>query len=83
DRSDRSDGSTMIEALHRAVRLWSANRTAELQAHLAETYGANEAFWQVAQAISEVLPDGDKEKQALQGLLYGRRSYNQQQMGLI
>lgn len=65
----------MIEALHRAVALWAANRTAELQEHLAETYGANEVFWQVAQAISEVLPDGDKEKQALQGLLYGRRSH--------
>jgi hypothetical protein len=29
----------------------------------------------VAQAISEVLPPGDKEKQMLQGFLYGRKSY--------
>ncbi len=35
----------------------------------------NDAFWQVAQAISEVLPEGDKEKQMLQGFLYGKESY--------
>jgi len=64
--------TTMVDALHRAVALWERNRTKELAEHLAETYGGNEVFWQVAQAISEVLPDGDKEKQALQGLLYGR-----------
>jgi hypothetical protein len=29
----------------------------------------------VAQAISDVLPDGDKDKQMLQGFLYGRESY--------
>jgi len=65
----------MIDALHRAVALWEKNRQSELQEHLAETYGNNEAFWQVAQAISEVLPDGDKEKQSLQGLLYSRKTY--------
>jgi adenine-specific DNA methylase len=69
--------TTMVDALHRAVALWERNRTKELAEHLAETYGGNEVFWQVAQAISEVLPDGDKEKQALQGLLYGRKSYGQ------
>lgn len=36
----------------------------------------NNAFWQVAQAISEVLPEGDKEKQMLQGFLYGRDGYS-------
>ncbi|MCS7063070.1 MAG: hypothetical protein NZM04_03320, partial [Methylacidiphilales bacterium] len=75
DAADRLGGSTMVAALHKAVALWNANRVAELKEHLAETYGGNEAFWQVAQAISEVLPDGDKEKQALQGLLYGRGNY--------
>jgi len=38
-------------------------------------YGQTEVFWQVAQAISEVLPRGDKEKQLLQGFLYGKQSY--------
>ncbi|MDH7481131.1 MAG: DUF1156 domain-containing protein [Armatimonadota bacterium] len=66
---------TMIDALHRALHLYDKNDQKRLAEHLAETYGGNEAFWQVAQAISDVLPDGDKEKQLLQGLLYGRRSY--------
>jgi len=41
-------------------------------------------------AISEVLPEGDKEKQMLQGFLYGRESYEKEgskvskyQMGLF
>jgi diaminopimelate decarboxylase len=38
-------------------------------------YGQKEVFWQVAQAISEILPHGDKEKQLLQGFLYGKQSY--------
>jgi hypothetical protein len=29
----------------------------------------NPALWLVAQAVSEILPDGDKEKQLMQGLL--------------
>ena len=29
----------------------------------------NQSLWLVAQAISEILPDGEKEKQLMQGLL--------------
>jgi len=32
-------------------------------------HGNNHSLWLVAQAISEILPDGDKEKQLMQGLL--------------
>jgi hypothetical protein len=64
----------MIDALHYAVWLWDQNERKRLQDHLSATYGSSETFWQVAQAIAEVLPEGDKEKQLLQGLLYGRRS---------
>jgi len=39
-----------------------------------KTYGSEEIFWQVAQAIAEVLPEGDEEKRLLQGLLHGWRS---------
>jgi gamma-glutamyl:cysteine ligase YbdK (ATP-grasp superfamily) len=38
-------------------------------------YGGRDIFWQVAQAISEVLPEGNKERQLLQGFLDGRREY--------
>jgi len=65
---------TMIDTLHYALWLWHENDQKKLREHLAMTYGKSETFWQVAQAIAEVLPDGDKEKQLLQGLLYGRRS---------
>jgi len=70
---------TMIDALHYALWLWHENDQKKLQEHLTMTYVGNETFWQVAQAISEVLPDGDKEKQLLQGLLYGRSGYQKQQ----
>ncbi len=69
---------TLIDALHYAVWLWEQNEPKRLKEHLGLTYGDNEIFWQVAQAIAEVLPDGDKEKQLLQGLLYGRKSYQKQ-----
>ncbi len=65
----------MIDALHRAVAFWERNEQKKLNEHLSQTYGGNEAFWQVAQAIAEVLPEGDKERQLVQGLLYGRKRY--------
>jgi SAM-dependent methyltransferase len=71
----RTDFRTMVDALHQAAALWAENRIAELEEHLAATYGENEAFWQVVQAISDVLPEGDRERQMLQGLLYGRHHY--------
>ena len=44
--------------------------TGGLSGHLAcSGHARNEKLWTVAQAISEVLPDGDKEKQLLQDLL--------------
>ncbi|MDZ7295830.1 MAG: DUF559 domain-containing protein, partial [candidate division KSB1 bacterium] len=80
----QTEFATMVDALQRACILWEKNRQKELHDHLAINYGANEVFWQVAQAISEVLPEGDREKQALQGLLYGRKSYRlDQQRGLF
>jgi len=65
---------TMIDALHYAVWLWDQNERKRLLDHLLKTYGSDEIFWQVAQAIAEVLPEGDEEKRLLQGLLYGWRS---------
>jgi adenine-specific DNA methylase len=65
---------TMIDALHYAVWLWDQNERKRLLDHLLKTYGSDELFWQVAQAIAEVLPEGDEEKRLLQGLLHGWRS---------
>jgi adenine-specific DNA methylase len=88
-RSEKFTGetkfATIIDALHYALWLWERNAQKRLQEHLAATYGGSETFWQVAQAIAEILPEGDKEKQLLQGLLYGRRSLQKdtQQRGLF
>jgi hypothetical protein len=66
----------MIDVLHRCLLLWEKSDRKAIGELLMQTgYGGKDAFWQVAQAISDVLPEGDKERQLLQGFLYGRREY--------
>jgi len=68
--------TSMIDVLHHIVILWERGEKEKIQEILNETgYAANEIFWQTAQAISEILPQGDKEKQLLQGFLYGKEIY--------
>ncbi len=70
--------STMIDVLHACLLCWERNERHKIAQILEETGNANNnAFWQVAQAIAEVLPEGDKEKQMLQGFLYGKETYRQ------
>ncbi|MCH8851579.1 MAG: hypothetical protein IID41_02890 [Planctomycetes bacterium] len=69
------DGSpaTLIDTLHRCCAFRDKGDTGGLSEYLARSgHGRNEKLWTVAQAVSEVLPDGDKEKQLLQGLLNQR-----------
>ncbi len=63
---------TMIDALHYALRLWSERNYEALQNHLAQTYGSRDSFWRYAQSLADILPEGDKERQWLQGLLVWR-----------
>ncbi len=66
----------MIDVLHRALVYWERGETAAIKELLKETgMGENPSFWQAAQALSELLPEGDKEKQMLQGLLYSRNGF--------
>jgi len=66
----------MIDVLHRCLLLWQrSDRKAIGELLMTTGYGGKDIFWQVAQAISEVLPEGDKERQLLQGFLYGRQQY--------
>lgn len=68
--------NSMIDALHASLLYWEQNNRKEISELLEGTGNLNNnAFWQVAQAISEVLPEGDKEKQMIQGFLYGKESY--------
>lgn len=68
--------TSMIDVLHYVLILWEKGQREKIEEVLSETgYLGNEVFWQTAQAISEVLPEGDKEKQMLQGFLYGKETY--------
>jgi adenine-specific DNA methylase len=68
--------TSMIDVLHHVVILWERGEKEKIKEILNETgYAGNEIFWQTAQAISEILPQGDKEKQLLQGFLYGKEVY--------
>jgi len=68
--------TSMIDVLHHVVVLWERGNKERIKEILEETgYAGNEIFWQTAQAISEILPQGDKEKQLLQGFLYGKEVY--------
>jgi len=67
---------SMIDVLHACLLHWEGSNRKAISGILEETGNLNNnAFWQVAQAISEVLPEGDKEKQMLQGFLYGKTTY--------
>src|SRR5262249_57666858 len=51
----------------------SSDLTAGMAQFLARSgHAKNNNLWAVAQAVSEILPDGNKEKQLMQGLLNQR-----------
>jgi len=63
----------LIDVLHQILLLWSKGRREEMKRVLKETgYGENDAFYRVAQAISETLPNDSKEKKLLDGFLSGK-----------
>jgi adenine-specific DNA methylase len=71
--------TSMIDVLHYVLILWEKGEREKIKEVLSETgYAQNEVFWQTAQALSEILPEGDKEKQLLQGFLYGRVEYTRE-----
>ncbi|MCG0276508.1 MAG: DUF1156 domain-containing protein [Thermosediminibacteraceae bacterium] len=73
---EKSQFNNIVDILHACLLLWEKNQRQKITELLTATGQLyNDTFWQVAQALSEVLPPGDKEKQMLQGFLYGRKSY--------
>jgi adenine-specific DNA methylase len=67
------DASELIDVLHRVLLLWEMGKREELVQVLASSgYGGSEAFYRVAQAVSETLPIESKEKKLLDGFLAGR-----------
>jgi len=68
--------TSMTDVLHRVLISWERGEREKIKEILHETgYARNEIFWQTAQALSEILPEGDKERQLLQGFLYGKETY--------
>jgi len=68
------EGSTeLIDVLHRVLLLWKKGKSDEVTQVLRESgYGKSDVFYRVAQAISESLTTGSKEKKLLEGFLSGK-----------
>lgn len=67
------DTHELIDVLHKTLLLWESSKRDELLQLLSDSgFGKNDAFYRVAQAISETLPNENKEKKLLDGFLAGR-----------
>lgn len=63
----------LIDVLHSVLLLWENSKRDEMVELLKNSgYGKSEAFYRVAQAISETLPNESKEKKLLDGFLAGK-----------
>jgi adenine-specific DNA methylase len=70
---DLDDPRDMIDVLHKSLLLWEKGQRGEMVKALSDRgFGRSEAFYRVAQAISETLPLESKEKKLLDGFLAGR-----------
>src|SRR5262249_5547011 len=70
DPNADSSPASLIDVLQRLCVFREKGDTTGMAEFLARSGQAkNPALWLVAQAVSEILPDGDKEKQLMQGLL--------------
>jgi adenine-specific DNA methylase len=64
------NATELIDVLHYSLLLWEKSKRNEIIQLLTNTgYGKSEAFYRVAQAISETLPNESKEKKLLDGFL--------------
>jgi hypothetical protein len=65
--------ASVVDVLHRLCALREKGDSIVMGEFLSRSGQTNnQSLWTVAQAMSEILPDGDKEKQLLQGLLNQR-----------
>lgn len=63
----------LIDVLHRVLILWKDGGREEMKKVLADSgWGNKDAFYRVAQAISETLPIESREKKLLDGFLSGK-----------
>lgn len=63
----------LIDVLHQTLILWKEGKREEMKKVLANSgWGNKDAFYRVAQAISETLPIESREKKFLEGFLSGK-----------
>jgi len=80
---DIDENKDMIDVLHKALILWKTGLKEKLKNLLAKSgYGEKEVFYKVAQAISETLPVGSKEKKLLEGFLSGKEKLRDEIKGI-
>lgn len=76
---DLDEPRDLIDVLHTVLLLWEKGERSEMIRILAQSgFGRSEAFYRVAQAISETLPLESKEKKLLDGFLAGRERVQQE-----
>ena len=67
------NSSELVDVLHAVLLLWEKGRRNEMITLLNESgYGKSDAFYRVAQTISETLSNESKEKKLLDGFLSGK-----------
>ena len=74
-----SGADELIDVLHHVLFLWEKSQGDEMIRVLSESgFGRSEAFYRVAQAVSETLPIESREKKLLDGFLAGRERVREQ-----
>ena len=67
------NSNELIDVLHRSLTLWKKGEADKVTDLLRDTsYGKSDVFYKVAQAISEALPNDNREKKLLEGFLSGK-----------
>ncbi len=73
-----STSPSLVDVLHLACQLWDAGRRRELEDLLGATgMGLEPGFWGTAQALAQVLPDGNRERTMLLGLNGNREALSE------
>jgi adenine-specific DNA methylase len=73
DLRELEESNELVDVLHHALIMWKEGKREDMKGALAESgWGNKDAFYRVAQAISETLPLESKEKKLIDGFLSGK-----------
>ena len=76
DLKELEDSKELIDVLHRVLLLWKDGKSEDIKNVLFDSgFGNKDAFYRVAQAISETLHTDSKEKKLLDGFLSGKERW--------